>query len=134
MASSEFEYSFRLSFFGRERNYRLAPNMLEWSGKTSGGKLRYADIRKVRLCTVRALPLFRRRRPPGWRCVLFTCANRKIVLASDHYASFAVREDRRQSFLRFANELIARISAQNPQVVWQNDLYRRGRLDALSAT
>src|SRR5262249_32662658 len=47
---------------------------------------------------------------------------------------FAVREDRRQSFVRFVNELIARISAQNPQVAWQNDLYRRGRLDALSAT
>src|SRR5262249_8049594 len=104
--TAEFEYSFRLGLFGRERNYRLAPNLLEWNGKTRGGKLRYADIRKVRLYRVHAVPLFRRRRSPAWRCVLFTCANRKIVLASDHYAGFAVREDRRQSFVRFVNELI----------------------------
>lgn len=66
--TAEFEYSFRLGLFGRERNYRLAPNLLEWNGKTRGGKLRYADIRKVRIYRVHAVPLFRRRRSPAWRC------------------------------------------------------------------
>jgi KDO2-lipid IV(A) lauroyltransferase len=133
-SAAEFEYSFRSGLFGREYKYRLAPNMLEWSGVNSSGKLSYADIRKVRIYRTRPLLLIRFDRTPGWRCALFTRTDRKIVLASHHYASFAIREDRRRSFVRFVNELVVRIAAQNPAVRWQNDLLRTRRLDALSGT
>lgn len=109
------QHSFRLSFFHRERAYKLTSDALEWQDQVGGGRIAYSDIVQIHTFKTRKFGVGGQTSGLVWRCILTSADGVKIKLAQDHYVRLGVREDRGRSFRFFVNLLTARVSAVNPR-------------------
>jgi KDO2-lipid IV(A) lauroyltransferase len=113
---SHTQHSFRLSFFHRERTYKLTSDALEWHDQAGSGRIAYSDIAQIHTFKTRKFGVGGQTSALVWRCSLTSADGTKIELAQDHYVRLGVREDRGRSFRFFVNLLTARVSATNPHV------------------
>jgi KDO2-lipid IV(A) lauroyltransferase len=106
-------YSFRPNLFARERTYRIEPNGLHWSEGGKTGRINYHDVREVRLYRK-----FMRGKAATYKKIMWDahlyCRSDRLVLSPMHYAGFRTWEDRSAGYRPFADTLIARLRALNP--------------------
>jgi hypothetical protein len=106
-------YWFRPNLFARERTYRIEPNGLQWSEDGKTGRINYQDVREVRLYRK-----FMRRKAATYKKIMWDahlyCRSDRLGLSPMHYAGFRTWEDRSAGYRPFADTLIGRLRALNP--------------------
>ena len=115
-ATRELAHSFRRSFLGVERTYRLIADGLE---VREGGSVRvvpYHDIVEVREYRSKVFGALAAQLPRRLDYVLRCRNGGKIVLNSVHHAGVRSRENRSASCLALVDELRRRLAAANPDV------------------
>lgn len=104
-------YSFRLSLLKKERTYRLEPGALVWTEGKKSGRVPYSDVKRVHIFSM----------PPTMgqtirRVILKGAFRGKLRIAATHFKGLGRFEDRSASYFPFAEALLARITAANPNV------------------
>ncbi|MGH6923515.1 MAG: hypothetical protein ACRED5_07220 [Propylenella sp.] len=111
VTGGEATHTVRRSIFAKERTYRLEPDAVAWTEGKSSGRVRYADVKGIHIYSM----------PPAMgqtvrRTVLRGNFRRKLKIQATHFLGFGRTEDRAESYFRFMEQLLARITAANPQV------------------
>jgi Kdo2-lipid IVA lauroyltransferase/acyltransferase len=115
-AMADLTYAFRLGAFSSHRTYRLGPDELEWVSRRRQHRVRYGDIKEIRLYRFKTRGQLAVSAGRQWRCVLLCYDGRRITFLPAHFAFLKEREDRSASYLPFMRELLARARASNPQL------------------
>ena len=103
-------YSFRSSRSAPERQYRLTPDRLTWTGSENG--IAYRDVARVKVYQSR----FWGSSKSYWTCKLYPYQGRKIYLSAAHVLAGRAIEDRTKRYIPFIKELEARIAGANKNV------------------
>ena len=107
-------HNFRLWLFRKEAAFRLTDSALVWVEDGVGRKVDFADIRQIRVYESPGVENV----PRTGRCVVTPHEGRAVVLQSNHFVGVGEFEDRSASYAPFVAELIRRVAAANPRVVF----------------
>jgi Kdo2-lipid IVA lauroyltransferase/acyltransferase len=109
-------YSFRLNLFARERRYEISPDVLHWTaGRRAQGSIKYDEVKEVRLYRKFMRGKAALNKEIMWDAHLYTRSNR-LILSRLHYVRFGTWEDRSTDYRPFANVLLSRLRACNPNL------------------
>jgi Kdo2-lipid IVA lauroyltransferase/acyltransferase len=108
-------YSFRRKFFARERSYEIDTEALRWNAGQARGSIKYDQVKEVRLYQKSMAGDAVLNKQTMWDIHLSTGSDR-LVLSRLHYVRLGTWEDRSNRYRPFADVLLSRLQACNPEL------------------
>jgi hypothetical protein len=102
-------HNFRINLFKKEQEFTLTENSIIVRSKTNSESIILNTIKKVNL---QHIPGFRGT-PEQYLCIIQGNQNKKIRFGSSSIIKAATFEDRRNSYLKFVNELHSKLENKN---------------------
>ena len=120
---TEFRYSFRPSAFGRRRTFRLDGDALHLDVGGKKRKIKYRDVRSVRLYK-RTMPRQAavRHRVTVW-CAVYSPRGVEAQISPLHSAGFGRWDDRSAAYAPFVRALLAALRRENPDLKIVSDVH-----------